>query len=152
MSRATSLLGLALVAALSVIGCGDPPPPPPPPSSSIQQLVFISPPVDTVAGTAMPDIQVLLQDINGATVDEPGAIVTLKLARGPLGDPFAEMQAPLESGVATFKGVTLTRAGRGYSFEARKDTLWRLSNPINVSAAPASKLALLSEPADSTVE
>jgi hypothetical protein len=85
-------------------------------------------------------------------VDEPGATVTLALASGPQGATFSEVQAPLESGVATFKGIILTRAGTGYAFEARKGLLRRVSASFSVAAAPASTLALLSEPADSTLD
>lgn len=147
------LLGLVLVAALSLIGCGgDLPRPPSQPPADVQQLVFSRQPANTVAGTALPDLQVTLRDTTGQPVDEPGATVTLALANGPQGATFSEVQAPLESGVATFKGITLTRAGTGYAFEARKGSLRRISTSFSVSAAAASTLALLSEPADSPLD
>jgi hypothetical protein len=119
---------------------------------NVQQLVFSRQPGDTVAGTALPDLQLTLRDTTGQPVDEPGATVTLALANGPPGATFSEVQAPLESGVATFKGIILTRAGTGYAFEARKGSLRRISASFSVAAAPASTLALLSEPADSTLD
>jgi len=148
------LLTLALVAALSSIGCGgeDPPKPPPQPPANVQQLVFTQQPVDTVAGTALPDLQVTLRDTTGAPVDEPGATVTLALASGPQGATFSEVQAPLEAGVATFKGILFTRAGAGYALEARKGALRRISTSFSVSAAAASRLGLLSEPGASTID
>ncbi|HVG59023.1 MAG TPA: hypothetical protein VNA24_10750 [Hyalangium sp.] len=152
MPSSRLLLGLALVATLSTMGCGNDPPPPTQPPANIQQLVFTRQPVDTVAGTALPDLEVTLRDTAGQPVDEPGAIVTLALANGPPGAPFTEVQAPLESGVATFKGVTLTRAGTGYAFEARKDLLRRMSTSFSVAAAAANALGILSEPADSSLD
>ncbi len=147
------LLALALVSALSLIGCGgDPPRPPSQPPANVQQLVFSRQPADTAAGTALPDLQVTLRDTTDEPVDEPGATVTLALATGPQGATFSEVQAPLESGVATFKGIILTRAGTGYAFEARMGSLRRISSSFRVSAAAASTLALLSEPADSTLD
>ncbi len=146
------LLGLALVAAFFLIGCDGDPPGPPQPPVNVQQLVFSSQPADTVAGTALQDIQVTLRDTTGQPVDEPGATVTLALVSGPQGVAFSEVEAPLESGVAIFKGIVLTRAGAGYTFEARKDSLRRISSSFSILAAPASTLALLSEPADSTID
>jgi hypothetical protein len=147
------LLAVAVVTGLSLIGCGgDLPRPPSQPPVNVQQLVFSRQPGDTVAGTALPDLQVTLRDTTGQPVDEPGATVTLALASGPPGATFSEVQAPLESGVATFKGIILTRAGTGYAFEARKGSLRRISASFSVAAAPASTLALLSEPADSTLD
>src|SRR5690606_31857405 len=46
----------------------------------------------------------------------------------------------------------LTKAGTGYAFEARLGSLRRISTSFSVSAAPASALGLLSEPADSTLD
>jgi hypothetical protein len=147
------LLGLVVVAALSVIGCGgDLPRPPTQPPANVQQLVFSRQPTNTVAGTALPDLQVTLRDTTGQPVDEPGAMVTLALVSGPQGATFTELQAPLESGVATFKGIILTRAGAGYAFEARKDSLRRISSSFSVAAAAATTLKILSEPADSTLD
>jgi hypothetical protein len=146
------LLGLALVAALSAMGCGNDSPRPPQPPADIQQLVFTRQPADTVAGTALPDLEVTLRDTTGQPVDEPGATVTLALASGPPGAPFSEVQAPLEAGVATFKGVILTRAGTGYALEARKGSLRRVSTSFSVSAAAASTLVILTEPADSSLD
>ncbi|HVG61915.1 MAG TPA: hypothetical protein VNA24_25355, partial [Hyalangium sp.] len=62
------LLGLALVAALSTMGCGNDPPPPTQPPANIQQLVFTRQPVDAVAGTALPDLEVTLRDTAGQPV------------------------------------------------------------------------------------
>jgi hypothetical protein len=146
------LLALALVASLAVTSCTDDPPPPPPPPASTQQLFFLQQPSSTVAGTPLTDILVRFQTTGGTAVDEPGAAVTLALSSGPPGANFTEVQAPLENGVATFKGITLTRAGSGYAFEARKGSLKRISASFSVSAAPATTLGLATEPGDSTID
>ena len=153
MSRPSlKLLSLALVAGLALAACDDPPPPPPQPQSNVQQLVFTRQPPSTVAGTALVDIEVQLQNPAGAPVDEPGERVTLALVSAPPGVTFNELQAPLEGGVATFKGITLNRAGTGYVFEARKGSLRKLSASFTISAGPASALSIVSQPGDATID
>jgi hypothetical protein len=141
------LLGLALVTSLALTGCDDTPQPP-----STPHLAFTRQPTSTVAGTALPDIQVQLHTLAGKPVDEPGEFVTLALASAPPGTTFAEVQAPLVGGAATFKGITLTRAGTDYVFEARKGSLRTSSASFSISAGPASTLGFESQPDDSTID
>jgi hypothetical protein len=150
--RARLLLGLGLAMILATTGCDDPPKPPPPPSANTPQLVFTRQPESRVAGEAQPDLQVTFQDPSGNPLDEPGATVILRLASYPAGVDFRELQAPLERGVATFKGVSLTRAWSGYVFEARKGSTRRLSASFSVSPAAPTRLGLLSQPGEAAID
>ncbi len=138
---------VVLAGLTCVVGCGEdlgvPPQEPKP------RLVFSRPPADTSAGRALADVQVTLMDTTGAVLDTGGA-VTLKLVTAPLGETLPPREVPLERGVATFKDIALTRAGR-YVFEAGMGSLNVLSNTFVISAGAPGRLEVESEPAEQAI-
>ncbi len=138
---------VVLAGLTSLVGCGEPigvPPQPPKP-----RLVFSRPPADAPAGRALADVQVTLMDTSGAVLDSSGA-VTLTLATAPLGETLTPREAPLERGVATFKDIAFTRAGR-YVFEAGMGSLTMLSNTFVISAGAPGRLEVELEPAEQAI-
>ncbi|XXF80255.1 hypothetical protein P2318_11020 [Myxococcaceae bacterium GXIMD 01537] len=139
-------LPLVLWGLLTLLGCGGggvvaPPLP-------VQaRLVFTRQPVGGVAGAALADIEVSLVDDEGRIIHE-GGDATLALVDGPADMTLFELHTRAEHGLAVFKGVTLTRAGNGYIFEARFGALRRLSSSFNIVAGPLARLAVAVEPAE----
>jgi len=139
---------LVLVGLAALVGCGsdDPLVQPQPPKPL---LVFSQQPTEVIAGLTLIEVRVTLMDTSGAVLHTPGT-VTLMLETAPLGVSLSPLAAPLEHGVATFKDVALTRAGR-YVFEARLDSLRVLSQTFIISAGPPGRLSVEAEPTEETV-
>jgi len=133
-----------LAGLVALPGCGnDPDLPEPLPPRSV--LVFETQPSGGTAGTALADIKVVLKDTRGALV-HGGGTVSLRLAAGPEGVTMDALEATMLHGEATFQGLTLTLAGRGYVLEARQDSLRVLSGEFSISAGPPGKVVVALEP------
>ena len=114
-----------------------------------EKLAFSRQPVESAAGRALADVEVTFMDSTGALLHAPGT-VTLTLATAPLGASLEALEAPLVHGVATFKDIALTRAGR-YVFEARMGSLSVLSHTFHITAGAPGRLSVEAEPTEETV-
>jgi hypothetical protein len=102
------------------------------------KLAFGTQPVTHVAGTPF-GVTVLVQDVDGTTVPASSAGVTLSLNGGPAGTLQGTVTVSAVSGVATFSGLNITRAGTGYALGAASAPLAGVtSNSFDITpAAPA---------------
>ncbi|MBF5043879.1 hypothetical protein FGE12_15880 [Aggregicoccus sp. 17bor-14] len=116
------------------------------------RLAFAAPPPDAVAGAPLAEVAVRLQDADGRTVTDATGSVTLALGSGPADAALqGTLTAEAVEGVAHFPGLTLERAGEGYSLLASAAGLTgATSAPFAVTPAPVAQLALRVSPA--TVE
>jgi hypothetical protein len=111
------------------------------PNPTVTQLAFITQPVNGTAGTALPDVRVALQDINGDTVTSATSAVTLNLLNGPVFTPVTVLAV---AGVATFPGLRVDTAGTGYRFRATSGSLPAVqSNTFSIQAGPAASLDMV---------
>jgi hypothetical protein len=118
--------------------------------SAASQLTFSAQPVTTTAGQSIPTIAVTVRDAAGNVVPSFVGNVTLSLGANPTGGTIGggSLQQPVSSGVATFSGLNIIKAGVGYKLLAASAPLPSvLSSAFNISAGTASKLAFTVEPA-----
>ncbi|NMO14351.1 hypothetical protein HPC49_02580 [Pyxidicoccus fallax] len=152
-----SLKNLALLvfaSALILSGCGGdskPPGPTEPPAPVARRLAFTVQPSQAVTGAALdPAVQVTVQDADGKTVAGAQVTVTLALEANPTGATLSGA-APVRTaqGVATFSGLTLDKAGEGYTLVARADGLESAtSQPFGIIPSSARALAFTPEPGE----
>jgi|GEM_PF-1187038 len=111
------------------------------------KLAFFQQPTNAVAGaTISPDVVVLVQDASGNTVMTSTAAVTVALvpATGVLN---GTKTVNAIAGVATFTGLSVNKAGIGYTLTAGGTGLTgATSNTFNISAAGGSQLAFTVQP------
>ena len=116
------------------------------------QLRFLAQPTTVTAGQPMaPSVTVGVQDQNGNLVTTYSGTVTLALGSSPPGGTLGgTTTAGVTGGIATFGGLILTRAGAGYALVANALPLIApaTSESFSVTAAPAARLALVVQPAD----
>jgi hypothetical protein len=117
-----------------------------PPAS---QAVFTSEPTTVTAGSSQ-SFAVSLESAGGAVVAQNGT-VTLSIASGPTGATLGgTLTATATNGVATFSGITFTKAGT-YTLTAASNGLTSgTSTIITVNPAAASKVAFLQAPTSGT--
>jgi streptogramin lyase len=92
---------------------------------------------------------------DSGVVDQSGTgSVAITLASNPGSTALGgTLTATLANGVATFSGLTLTKAGNGYSVSATSDGLASASsNTFNVTAAAPSQLAIIAQPPGSITQ
>lgn len=117
------------------------------------KLVFSTQPGSGTGGTALGTQPVVtVQDANGNTVTTDASSVTLAITGGT-GTSGATLTCTANSqaagsGVATFTGCSIDKAGTGYTLTASDGTLTTaVSSTITVTVGPAAKLALTTQPA-----
>jgi hypothetical protein len=109
--------------------------------SQATQLVFTAQPTGSVvAGTAF-SIAVAAQDAQGGTATTFTGAVTLAIGNNPGGDSFGTPTVSAVGGVATFTGVSLTKAGTGYTLVAASGSLSGTSAPFDIIPAAPAQLA-----------
>jgi uncharacterized repeat protein (TIGR03803 family) len=110
------------------------------------QLAFTSVPSSITAGTAQ-SINVSVEDTGGTTVTNDTSTVTLSIASGPSGGTIGgTTSVSAVAGVATFSGLTFTKAGTYTLTAAANGLTSATSTTITVTAASASKLAIVQQP------
>jgi hypothetical protein len=117
-------------------------------SSSTDQLVVTSaPPSSVTAGTGF-GLTITAETGSGAVDPSFSGTVTLALAANPGGATLGgSLSATAVGGVATFPGLTLTKAGTGYTLSATAAALPSMTTgPITVVAATATQLVLTTAP------
>ncbi|QSQ25269.1 hypothetical protein JY651_10210 [Pyxidicoccus parkwayensis] len=148
-----NLVLLVFTSALILTGCGggSPPAPPNPGTPTAKKLAFTVQPSGAASGVALsPAVQVTVQSADGKTIPGAKATVTLALKANPAGGTLAGA-APVQAtqGVATFAGLSLDKAGGGYTLVAHADGLEDAeSQPFAISAGPAHQLAFADEPGE----
>jgi len=106
------------------------------------KLSFSVQPTTTTAGTTF-GVTVLAQDVNGSTVPAYNALVgvTLNAANGATLVGGGGVSAL--NGVATFTGLSITKAGTGYTLGASATGLTgATSNSFSILAGPATTIAI----------
>ncbi|MDC0712286.1 Ig-like domain-containing protein [Stigmatella sp. ncwal1] len=108
---------------------------------SVEKLAFtVQPPASGTAGVALADVKVALQDAAGNTVVSSTLAVTLDLAEDV---PFTPVTVNAVAGIATFSGLTLTKAGT-YHFKASSSSLPEVqSQSFALQPATAARLDLV---------
>ena len=113
------------------------------------QLAFTQQPTDTQVGmTISPPITVAVEDPNGNVIAADDSTIMLNIASGPAGATLGgTVSATAVNGVATFSGLSLDKAGT-YKFVASGTAVDSGdSNAFSVSAAVATHLAFVEQPA-----
>ncbi len=150
-SRRSPGAGPLLILALFGIQCGKESTAPQVPTPV--KVTFTVQPNDAVAGVAIaPAVQVTVQDASGNTVTSATTSITVaigaNLGGGTLSGPTT---ANGVNGVATFAGLSIDKAGTGYTLTAAATGLTSASSTLfNVTAAAASKLIFTVQPSSAT--
>src|SRR5207249_1958462 len=111
------------------------------------QLVFSVQPTPTVAGAAItPDVQVTAQDGNGNTATGFTGNITVRTEARRVGRALAgtRTQAAV-AGVATFSGLSIDKAGTGYTLTATGAGS-TTSTAFNITAGTATPLVFSVDP------
>jgi hypothetical protein len=116
-------------------------------AAATQWVVTSQPPSSVVAGAGL-GVTVTAADSFGNVVTGFNNSVTLAIASNPGGATLGgTVTRNASTGVATFTGVTLNRAGAGYTLIASgSGLLSTTTNPFNVSAAAATQLVITAQP------
>jgi uncharacterized repeat protein (TIGR03803 family) len=119
------------------------------PPASVTQAVFTSQPTNVTAG-ASQSFNVSLESAGGAVIAQ-GGTVTLSIASGSTGATLGgTLTATATNGVATFSGITFTKAGTYTLTAASSGLTSATSTAITVNPAAASKVAFLQTPTSGT--
>jgi hypothetical protein len=124
----------------------------PVPNNEATQLAFITQPSTVAAGSAITSLQVALRDANGDVVADQPTAVTIGITAGS-GASGAALTGTVSqttvSGIATFDGLGIQRAGSGYSLTASASGVSSATTgSFNIMAGAASKLAIVTQPAN----
>lgn len=141
--------GVAILAVLGVTACGGPTAPP-----VATQLAFSQQPTDATAGGAIsPALQVEIRDANGNLVARARDPVTLAIGTNPPGGTlFGTKTVSAVGGIATFAGLSIDKAGSGYTLVASSGSLASATSAaFGISPAAVTQLLFTTEP-PATVE
>jgi hypothetical protein len=106
------------------------------------KLGFGVQPTITTAGTSF-SVTVLVQDQSGRTVPASSASVTIALNAGNGATLLGTKTVTADHGVATLSGLSIQKAGTGYSLTATSGTLTSAtSNSFNITAASVAQIAI----------
>jgi trimeric autotransporter adhesin len=115
------------------------------------QLVFTTQPAGATGGTAFTTQPVLTaRDANGNTVLDYNGSVALSLTGGTAGAALSGCAGTLRSGVTTFSGCKIDKAGTAYVLGARDGALSASSASFNVTVGAAAQLLFTTQPAGAT--
>jgi len=133
-----TIVTTALTPTLTFSATGNPP----------VKLSFSVQPTTTTAGTSF-GVTVLAQDVNGNTVPAftapayDNAQVSLSLNAGNGATLAGATTVSAVNGVATFSGLSITRAGTGYTITTAATGLaGATSNPFSILAGPAAAITV----------
>ncbi|PYO40908.1 MAG: hypothetical protein DMD33_16090 [Gemmatimonadetes bacterium] len=116
------------------------------------QLVFTGQPSNTAAGVAItPAVQVTARDGQGNTATGFTGNVTVAIGANPSGGTLAgTATVAAVSGVATFSGLSIDKAGTGYTLVASSSGLTDpTSTAFNITAGAATQLSIATQPSSS---
>ncbi len=110
------------------------------------QLVFTTTPSSASGGTAFSTQPVVTaRDADGNTATSYSGTVTLTVNSGPAGGALSGCTSSLRSGVTTFSGCRLDRAGT-YTLRASDGTLSVVSSNITVNVGSTAALVFTTQP------
>lgn len=116
-------------------------------------LAFTGQPTTVAALTAItPSVAVQLRDSGGAAVSTAGIAVTISIGANPNGGTLSGTTTALTdaAGVATFPGLSIDKAGAGYTLTATSTGMTSAtSSAFTVTFGAATKLAVTQSPTDS---
>ena len=113
------------------------------------QLVFTAQPTNTTAAASItPSVQVSIEDAQGNVVTSSTSAVTLAIGTNPAGGTLSgTLTQNAVAGVATFSGLSINKAGTGYTLSASSGALTvATSTTFNITAGSASQLAFTVQP------
>ena len=115
---------------------------------SASQLVFTQQPTSATAGASIaPAITVTVQDAVGNTVTTFNSNVTLTIGTNPAGGTLSGTPTvAAASGVATFPGLSIDKAGAGYILTATAGAVSKQSSTFAISPAPPTQLVFTTQP------
>jgi len=122
-------------------------------AAAATQLVYAQQPSNAVAGQAVaPAITLLVEDAFNNVVTTSSANVALALNANPGGAALSGGGSVAAlNGVATFAGVSLDKAGSGYTLDATSTGLnTATSNAFDIVAGAAAKLVYSAQPASNS--
>src|SRR5207244_2704876 len=120
-------------------------------AGSATQLVFTGQPSNTAAGVAItPAVQVTARDGQGNTATGFTGNVTVAIGANPSGGTLAgTATVAAVSGVATFSGLSIDKAGTGYTLVASSSGLTDpTSTAFNITAGSATQLVFTGQPSN----
>ena len=121
-------------------------------AASAAQLAFTQQPANSTGGIAFPtQPKVAVQDQYGNTVTTDTSSVTLAIGTNPGSGTLSCTTNPLaaSSGVASFAGCKIDKAGNGYTLTATDGSLTSAtSSSFNIAVGAAAKLAFTQQPAN----
>ena len=109
------------------------------------QLVFIQQPLSTTPGTAFaPNVTVKVADAGGNTITTSSAVVSISINNNPSSGTLSGMQTVnAVNGVATFKYLSIDKAGTGYTLTASSSGLTgAASTSFNIGARTTGQLSI----------
>src|SRR2546426_5515619 len=141
----------ALLAGAAALACGKSATDPLPPGAAAAKLSFTVQPSSATAGAGIAPA-VAIQDASGNTATNASSAVTVALGANPGGGTLsgATTVNPV-NGVATFAGLSINKAGSGYTLVASSVPLTSASSAaFTIAPAAAAKLAFTGQPNDGT--
>jgi YVTN family beta-propeller protein len=117
------------------------------------QLVFTTQPVDALAGTALlPAVAVSIRDGAGNPLPTASDVVTLAIGTNNGGGTlFGTATQMAIDGIATFPGLSIDKAGTGYTLFATSPGLKSaLSHPFDITGTSPTGLGFLLQPPSAT--
>jgi hypothetical protein len=117
------------------------------PSLTHSQLVVAQQPPSGLAAGASFGVSFQAQDSVGNPITSFNGPVTLGLANNPAGDTLGgTLTVNASGGVATFSGLTLTKAALDTLYASGGGYGWGVTNPITVTPASPSQLVISQQP------
>ncbi|KFE72161.1 S8 family serine peptidase [Hyalangium minutum] len=118
----------------------------------VSALAFQVQPGNASAGAAIaPAVEVALKDAQGNTVTSSSASITVSLGANPAGGTLSGTRTiNALNGVATFEGLSVNKAGTGYTLKASAGAINTPSSSFDVAAGPAARLSFRAAPASGT--
>jgi VCBS repeat-containing protein len=135
--------GLPSVQFVATAGAGSP-----------VKLGFTQPPVSTQAGTTItPSVKVAIQDAGGNTVTSAQNAITLAIGSNPAaGTLSGTATVTAVNGVATFPGLSIDKAGNGYTLAAAASGLTGATSPsFDILTGSANRLVFIVGPSNRVV-
>jgi alpha-tubulin suppressor-like RCC1 family protein len=123
-----------------------------PVNSAVKLAFTVQPPANTTADQAIPAVQVTIQDSIDRTVPAATIAVSIAIGTNPTGATLAGTTTEnAVSGVATFSGLSITKAGTGYTLTGSASGLTgTTSGTFSIQAGPAAKLVFTVQPPSNT--